>query len=93
MLVSDQVAETCDACDRTENLRALRFSICGKNDLFSVVIAFRMLLSKDYFAEFKKSLNQIMNQYMKKTSNLSQDIFLKAMGFPENWKSISRYKL
>ena len=66
---------------------------CGKNDLFSVVIAFRMLLSKDDFAEFKKSLNQIMNQYMKKTSNLSQDIFLKAMGFPENWKSISRYKL
>ena len=24
---SDQVAETCDACDRTEDLRALRFSI------------------------------------------------------------------
>ena len=23
--VSDQVAETCDACDRTEDLRALRF--------------------------------------------------------------------
>ena len=66
---------------------------CGKNDLFSVVIAFRMLLSKDDFAELKKSLNQIMNQYLKKTSNLSQDIFLKAMGFPENWKSISRYKL
>lgn len=27
MLVSDQVAETCDACDRTEDLRVLRFSI------------------------------------------------------------------
>lgn len=27
MIVSDQVAETCDACDRTEDLRALRFSI------------------------------------------------------------------
>ena len=26
MLVSDQVAETCDACDRTEDLRVLRFS-------------------------------------------------------------------
>ena len=24
---SDQVGETCDACDRTEDLRALRFSI------------------------------------------------------------------
>ena len=27
MLVSEQVAETCDACDRTEDLRVLRFSI------------------------------------------------------------------
>ena len=26
MLVSDQVAETCDACDRTEDLRVLCFS-------------------------------------------------------------------
>ena len=26
MLVSDQVEETCDACDRTEDLRVLRFS-------------------------------------------------------------------
>ena len=25
IFVSDQVAETCDACDRTEDLRALRF--------------------------------------------------------------------
>ena len=25
MLVSDQVAETCDACDRTEDLRVLHF--------------------------------------------------------------------
>lgn len=66
---------------------------CGKNDLFSIVIAFRMLLAKDDFSEFKKSLNHIINQYMKKTSNLSQDLFLKTMGFPENWKSISRYKL
>lgn len=66
---------------------------CGKNDLFSVVIAFRMLLAKEDFAEFKKSLNQIINQYMKKTGNLNQDLFFKAMGFPENWKNISRYKL
>ena len=65
---------------------------CGKNDLFSVVIAFRMLLAKEDFAEFKKSLNQIINQYMKKTGNLNQDLFFKAMGFPENWKNISRYK-
>ena len=29
IFASDQVAETCDACDRTEDLRALRFSICA----------------------------------------------------------------
>ena len=27
IFINDQVAETCDACDRTEDLRALRFSI------------------------------------------------------------------
>ena len=32
MLVSDQVAETCDACDRTEDLRVLRFSIYADFD-------------------------------------------------------------
>ena len=65
----------------------------GKNDLFSVVIAFRMLLAKEDFLEFKKSLNQIINQYMKRTNNLNQKKFLETMGFPENWKNISRYKL
>ncbi len=65
----------------------------GKNDLFSVVIAFRMLLAKVDFLEFKKSLNQIINQYMKRTNNLNQKKFLETMGFPENWKNISRYKL
>ena len=41
MLVSDQVAETCDACDRTEDLRVLHFSIyadfiAGENDRKSI---------------------------------------------------------
>ena len=66
---------------------------CGKYDLFSVIIAFRMLLAKEDFAEFKKSLNQIISQYVKKTGNVSQNMFLGAMGFPENWKNIDRYKL
>ena len=66
---------------------------CGKNDLFSIVIAFRMLLAKEDFIEFKKSLTQIINQYMKRTNNLSQTLFLQAMGLPENWKNISIYKL
>ena len=66
---------------------------CGKIDLFAVVIAFRMLLVKEDFTEFGKSLNQIINRYMKKVSNINQNVLLKAMGFPENWKSVSKYKL
>ena len=65
----------------------------GKNDLFSVVIAFRMLLTKEDFLEFKKSLNQIINKYINRTNNLNQKKFLEIMGFPKNWKNISRYKL
>lgn len=64
-----------------------------KKRFVSVVIAFECCMAKEDFAEFKKSLNQIINQYMKKTGNLNQDLFFKAMGFPENWKNISRYKL
>ena len=67
--------------------------VSGKNDLFSVVIAFRMLLRKNDFAEFIDSLKLIINQYMKKTSNISRDMFLETMGFPKNWKNIKRYKL
>ena len=65
----------------------------GKNDLFSVVIAFRMLLAEDDFAAFKKSLNKIINQYVKKTGNIHKDLFFNAMGVPAKWKNMNRYKL
>ena len=62
---------------------------CGKNDLFSVIIAFRMLLTKEDFTEFEKSLNQVINQYINQVGKISKDIFLKEMGFPENWGNIN----
>lgn len=62
---------------------------CGENDLFAVVITFCMLLAKEDFAEFKNSLNQIINRYMEKTSNISQEMFFETMGFPHNWESIN----
>ena len=62
---------------------------CGKNDLFSVIIAFRMLLTKEDFTEFEKSLNQVINQYIDQVGKISKDIFLKEMGFPENWENIN----
>lgn len=47
--------------------------ICGKNDLFCVVITFRHLLPRADFLVFKKHLMHIFNQYKKKNSNLKLD--------------------
>ena len=65
--------------------------IYGKNDLFSVVISLRYLLSAQQFKEFKQALNKLINNYIKRSSIPSAD-FLNEMGFPTNWSDITRYK-
>lgn len=65
--------------------------ICGKHDLFAIVIAYRYLLPKDDFKEFKKELTKLIDKTVRKASTLTEDKLLKAMGFPENWKKITMY--
>ena len=66
----------------------------GKHDLFAVVIAFRYLLPADAFSAFKQELAKEIDRFSKKCASLSQSDLLSAMGFPSNWKNISRrYKL
>ena len=67
--------------------------IYGKRDLFSLVIAFRYLLPKEDFLVFKKILADIIVKYMKNSNRLGETELLKCMGFPLNWKDITRYKL
>lgn len=67
--------------------------VCGKKDLFSVVIAFRYLLVKKDFCDFKRELSKIIGRYMKKSHRLSEEQLLKEMGFPGNWKMITRYRI
>ena len=64
---------------------------CGKNDLFAVVIAFRYLLSKQEFLEFKRGLTAQVDNFLKSTTHISEEELLCAMGFPANWKKISLY--
>lgn len=66
--------------------------IHGKNDLFSVVIAFRYLLSKSDFVQFKRQMVGILNHYEKQNTNLELNVLLEYMGFPENWKEISKFR-
>lgn len=67
--------------------------IYGKRDLFSLVIAFRYLLPKEDFLVFKKVLVDIIAKYLKSSNRLGETELLKHMGFPVNWKSITRYKI
>lgn len=65
----------------------------GKHDFFAIVIAFRYLLGKTAFSQFKKSLIILINRAVKQASTLTENELLEAMGFPPNWKNITRYKL
>lgn len=67
---------------------------CGKHDLFAVVIAFRYLLPAKTFSSFKQGLAKEIDHFSKYCPSLAQRDLLAQMGFPENWKNISRhYKL
>ena len=63
----------------------------GKNDLFSVVIVFRYLLPKTDFLQFKKQILHILTQYKKHNSKLKLNDLFKYMGFPSNWKEITKF--
>lgn len=68
--------------------------VYGKHDLLAVVIAFRYLLPSDMFSAFKQELSREIDRFSKSCASLSQDVLLAEMGFPSNWKSITRrYKL
>ncbi len=66
--------------------------IYGKRDLFALVIAFRYLLPDEDFKKFKKSLTQIINHYLKISQVVTEPELNNLMGFPSNWKAVSRYK-
>lgn len=65
----------------------------GKSDLFSVVIAFRYLLPREDFIVFKRDLSRLIDNVIKRAHTLTESKLLDAMGFPDNWKNITRYKL
>ena len=64
----------------------------GKNDLFSVVIALRYMLSDGWYKEFIKELKTLIDKYLKKHDSISEQELYERMGFPENWRKITRYR-
>lgn len=67
--------------------------LLGKRDLFGAVIAFRYLLSRQDFLDFKHSLIRTLNDYTRNSGRISEDKLLSIMGFPPNWKKLSQYHI
>jgi len=65
----------------------------GKRDYFGLVIAFRYLLPKKDFFDFKKKLTHLIDSYTRRSQRITKPEILVQMGIPENWFKISRYKL
>lgn len=65
----------------------------GKKDYFGVVIAFRYLLSRLDFCEFKRGLIRLIQSYTKKSKRISESTLYHEMGMPLNWSNITKYKI
>jgi abortive infection bacteriophage resistance protein len=62
--------------------------ICGKNDVFALLICLKVLLEKkDYKALFSALRKEIYNLAKELNTITIDDVYLK-MGFPQNWEDI-----
>lgn len=66
---------------------------CGKVDVFSAVITLRYLLRDDEFKTFKVKLVKCVNGYLSLDESIGEERLLEAMGFPAEWKKITRYNI
>ena len=60
----------------------------GKNDLFTVVIIFKYLLTDKEFREFVSEVGYEIDMLEGKTNTVPINNFLNKIGFPENWRDI-----
>lgn len=67
--------------------------IYGKKDLFAVTIALRYLLPPADFRTFKRCLNRLIDHTTRSITHVSESELLHYIGFPTNWKNITRYRL
>lgn len=62
--------------------------VCGKNDLFAIVIIFKVMLSKREFNKFFSDLKKQIEILEKNLHVITIRQIEREMGFPDNWKSI-----
>lgn len=67
--------------------------LSGKKDYFGLVIALRYMLSGNDFLIYARNLRKLINSYCKRSQRISREELLQQMGLPENWDSITRYRI
>lgn len=60
----------------------------GKNDLFSVIIIMKQLLTDSEFRDFINEIGYEIDILEGKTDTLPINVFLNRIGFPINWRDI-----
>lgn len=62
--------------------------IYGKNDIFSVIIILKQMLSKNKFKEFIDEINKALNIFDKNVGTIENNVILDNMGFPNNYQEL-----
>ena len=62
--------------------------VCGKRDLFALLIALKPLLSKTKFTRMMQRIENAIKKVEKPLYVITTDDILEMMGFPENWKDL-----
>lgn len=65
---------------------------CGKSDLFAVLVAMRYLLPNEEFVALKRDIAKHIAAFTSDCDTIKEVDLLIEMGFPPNWKEITRYK-
>lgn len=64
--------------------------ICGKNDLFALIIIMKQMLLKEEFKNMTFELDNIVQTLNYNLTSIKIDKVLNQMGFPLNWEELSK---
>ena len=60
----------------------------GKNDIFAIVIIFKIMLSNTKFSDFIGEVNRAIKVFDKNVGIIENNVLLDRMGFPSNYEDI-----
>ena len=66
--------------------------LCGKNDLFSVIIILKIMLTDKEFHNFMNEISYEIDYMDGRINSIDMKVVLDKIGFPDNWRDIINMK-